>query len=195
MRLARGIAVITGYGASCLMLVSVPAAAQTPVPGCRVQGSHQWLATRPSPLDSTTLMIGNTIAKICYSRPSLRGRTIESLLPLRVAWRTGANEPATITLTSRLSVGGAALAPGRYVILTVPQAEQWILVFNTTPDTEPGKMFKSLKEVGLGTGRVEHVSDPIEQFTIRAVMDSIESSFILEWGERRVRIPVRTVPE
>ena len=160
-----------------------------------MQGSHQWLATRPSPLDSTTLMIGNTIAKICYSRPSLRGRTIESLLPLRVAWRTGANEPATITLTSRLSVGGAALAPGRYVILTVPQAEQWILVFNTTPDTEPGKMFKSLKEVGLGTGRVEHVSDPIEQFTIRAVMDSIESSFILEWGERRVRIPVRTVPE
>jgi len=194
MRFARGIAVIKWYAASCVILASVPAAAQEPVTGCRVQGSHQWLASRPSPLDSTTLMMGNAIAKICYSRPSLRGRTIENLLPLGVAWRTGANEPATITLTRRLSVGGAALAPGRYVILTVPQAERWILVFNTTPDTEPAKMFKSLKEVGLGTGRVERVSEPIEQFTIRAVTDSIESSFILEWGQRRVRIPVRTGP-
>jgi len=71
----------------------------------------------------------------------LRGRTIESLLPLGVAWRTGANEPATITVTHRVNVGGADLPAGRYVILTVPQAEQWILVFNTTPDSEPGKMF------------------------------------------------------
>jgi len=191
--LRRRIAVLIAYAVSWVMLASV-LAAQAPVLRCQAQGSHQWLATRPSPLDSTTLMIGNAIAKICYSRPSLRGRTIESLLPLGVAWRTGANEPATITLTSRLSVGGAALAPGRYVILTVPQDQQWILVFNTTPDTEPGKMFASLKQVGLGSGRVEHVDEPIEQFTIRGVTDSTQSSFILEWGTRRIRIPVRTTP-
>jgi hypothetical protein len=76
----------------------------------------------------------------------------------------------------------------------VPQDQQWILVFNTTPDTEPGKMFASLKQVGLGSGRVEHVDEPIEQFTIRGVTDSTQSSFILEWGTRRIRIPVRTTP-
>jgi hypothetical protein len=49
----------------------------------------------------------------------------------------GANEPTTITLTNRLSIGGALLASGRYVILAVPGIERWTLVFYTAPDTEP----------------------------------------------------------
>lgn len=190
----RHVSPFVWFAACCSVLVGTRVVAQSAIPGCGAQGSHEWLASRPSPLDSTTVRIDSAVAKICYSRPSLRGRTIESLLPLHVAWRTGANEPATITLTGALSVGGVVLGPGRYVILTVPQAEQWVLAFNTTPDSEPAKMFRSLTEVGLGTGRVERVGEPIEQFTIRAASDSAQSSFVLEWGDRRVRIPVRAVP-
>src|SRR5258708_38945636 len=92
----------------------------TPAPACHVRGSRQWLATRPSPLDSVVVTVRGATAKICYSRPSARGRSVGSLVPPGPAWRMGANEPTTITVTNRLDVGGAFLGTGRFVILSVP---------------------------------------------------------------------------
>jgi hypothetical protein len=163
-----------------------------PAPACGVRGSQQWLSTRPSPLDSATLTLGARVARICYSRPHARGRPVDSLVPPRRAWRTGANEPTTLMLTDSAEVGGAPLGAGRYVLLTVPEAEEWTVVFHTTPETEPAKMFSTLRQVAVGTGRVERLAEPVEQFTIRAAAgDSTEGAFLLEWGERRVRVPVR----
>jgi hypothetical protein len=163
----------------------------TSLPACEARGSHQWLSTRPSPLDSVTLTTRGAVAKICYSRPSLRGRSVDSLVPPRFAWRMGANEPTLLFLTRALNVGGGSLAAGRYVILAVPGAERWTLVFNTTPDSEPTRMFKNLTQVGTATGRVERVPDKIEQFTIRVQSDVPETAFLLEWGNWRVVVPVR----
>ena len=158
---------------------------------CHVRGSQQWLATRPSPLDSVALTVGGASAKICYSRPSARGRSVDSLVPPGPAWRMGANEPTTITLTDTLKVGGALLGAGRYVILGVPGVARWTLVFYTTPDTEPAKMFQNLKQVAAGTGEVEHLAQPVEQFTIRRESDSTRSDLLLEWGTWRVRVPIQ----
>lgn len=178
-----------------VMLLSAPAEAQKPSVGCGTRGAHVWQSTRPSPLDSATLTVEGRVAVFCYSRPSARGRSLDSLVPLGQAWRTGANEPTTLTITDRLSVGGVVLHPGRYVILTVPQTAEWRIVFNTTPDTEPAKMFASLHQVAIGAGRVERSAASVEQFTIRAMPDSIDPAFTLEWGTRRVRVPVRAVPD
>jgi len=93
-----------------------------------------------------------------------------------------------------MSVGGARLAPGRYVVLTMPRVEQWAIVFHTTPETEPTQIAKSLTKVATGTGRVERVAQPIEQFTIRALVQGAEAAFVLEWGTWRIHVPV-TVQE
>jgi len=158
---------------------------------CHVRGPRQWLATRPSPLDSVSVTVDGKIAKICYSRPSARGRSVDSLVPPGLAWRLGANEPTTITLTDRLSVGGAVLAPGRFVILAVPALTRWTLVFFTTPDTEPAKMFQNMEQVASGTGQVERTAEPVEQFTIRSEGDRTNCDLVFEWGTWRVRIPVQ----
>ncbi len=163
----------------------------TPAPTCHVRGSRQWLATRPSPLDSVVVTVRGATAKICYSRPSARGRSVDSLVPPGPAWRMGANEPTTITVANRLDVGGAFLGTGRYVILAVPGLDRWTLAFYTTPDTEPEKMFQNLKQVATGTGEVVRVVEPVEQFTIRSESDSSTLSLLLEWGTWRVRVPVR----
>ena len=158
---------------------------------CHVRGSQQWLATRPSPLDSVSVTVSGTTAKICYSRPSARGRSVDSLVPPGIAWRLGANEPTIITLTDSLSIGGAALGAGRYVILAVPGLNRWTLVFYTTPDTEPAKMFHNLQQVATGTGQVEQTAEPVERFTIRSEGDRTNCELLLEWGNWRVRIPVQ----
>ena len=158
---------------------------------CHVRGSQQWLATRPSPLDSVAVTVHGTTAKICYSRPSARSRSVDSLVPPGAAWRLGANEPTTITLTGSLSIGGATLGAGRYVLLAVPGLDKWTLVFYTTPDTEPAKMFQSLHQVASGTGQVEHTVEQKEKFTIRSEGDTTKGELLLEWGTWRVRVPVQ----
>jgi len=175
------------------LLLSAALSAQESI-ACGMRGAERWQSTRPSPLDSVSVVLRDRIARICYSRPSARGRSVDSLVPLRRAWRTGANEPTTITLTSRLSIGGVVLDRGRYVLLTVPGQEQWRLVFNTTPDTEPARMFATLRQVALGTGQVETLTRSVEQFTIRAVVDSVAPEFLFEWGTWRVHVPVRLAP-
>ncbi|SRR6266566_5469915 len=166
----------------------------TPTPACHVRGSQQWLATRPSPLDSAVVTVPGATAKLCYSRPSARGRSVDSLVPPGPAWRMGANEPTTIAVTNKLNVGGAFLETGRYVVLAVPGVNRWTLVFYTTPDTEPARMFQNLKQVATGTGEVVRMVEPVEQFTIRSEGDGTRRSLLLEWGTWRVRIPVRPAP-
>lgn len=161
---------------------------------CQARGPREWLATRPSPLDSTTLAVGGARVRVCYSRPALRGRAVDSLLPAGNAWRAGANEPTTVTLTAPLELGGAALAAGRYVLLVVPRAERWDLVFNTTSDTEPGRMFATMRPVAQGSGRAVASASPVDRFTIRADERPGEAALIFEWGERRIRVPVRPAP-
>src|SRR5437667_16851 len=115
-----------------LALAAGSAVSQEPLtsaPACQVRGSRQWLATRPSPLDSVLVTVRGATAKICYSRPSARGRSVDSLVPPGPAWRMGANEPTTITVTNRLNVGGAFLETGRYVVLAVPGVDRWTLAF------------------------------------------------------------------
>jgi hypothetical protein len=91
--------------------LSSSAGAQGPLPACEWQGSHQWLSTRASPLDSVILVMPTLTATICYSRPSARGRSVfDSLAPFGKVWRTGANEPTTLRLSRKATVGGVSLA-------------------------------------------------------------------------------------
>jgi hypothetical protein len=184
----------SGYSLAESPAAPVIQASGTPSLACHVRGPQEWLATRPSPLDSVTVTVGGTVAKICYSRPSARGRSVDSMLPAGTAWRMGANEPTTITLTGRLIVGGALLSAGRYVMLAVPGAKQWMVGFYTTPDSEPVKMFQSLKEVASGVGVVEPVVSAREKFAIRVDPSGTTSDVLLEWGTLRVRLPVHPAP-
>jgi hypothetical protein len=181
-------------GALLIALIASTGFSQTPSAACGLPGAERWQSTRPSPLDSSTLTVGAQVVSICYSRPRARGRSIDSLVPLRRTWRTGANEPTIVTLTGRLSIGGVVLDAGRYVLLTVPERTQWRLVFATTSDTEPAKMFSSLHQVAIGSADVESLASPVEQFTIRASPDSVAPAFFFDWGTRRVRVPVRSPP-
>jgi DUF2911 family protein len=157
---------------------------------CHVRGPQQWLATRPSPLDSVSVTVDGKTAKICYSRPSARGRSVDSLVPPGLAWRLGANEPTTITLTDRLSVGGGTHT-GTFRSSGRSCSHQVDARLLYTPDTEPAKMFQNMEQVASGTGQVERTAEPIEQFTIRSEGDRTSCDLVFEWGTWRVRIPVQ----
>jgi len=177
--------------AALLIGAFTPAAAQLPSPACQWQGSHRWLSTRPSPLDSAILTIPPLRLTVCYSRPSARGRSVfDSLAPFGKVWRTGANEPTTLSLSHKASVGGVSLSEGRYLLMTVPRPDRWVVLFFTTAATDPAAMFQNLTEAGRGFAEVERLDAPVEQFTIRSDVGATGAALLLEWGTLRARIPV-----
>src|SRR5262245_48555097 len=63
---------------------------------------------RKSPLDSLTFAVDGHPVKVCYGRPSSRGRTMlgGEAVPYGQLWRTGANEPTIFYTSATLSVAG-----------------------------------------------------------------------------------------
>ncbi len=183
--------------AACILTVVLPTgiSAQEEPAACEWRGSRQWLSTRASPLDSAVLATAGLTVKLCYSRPSARGRAVfDSLAPIGKVWRTGANEPTMLYLSAHATIGGVALKAGRYVLMTVPRQESWTILFFTTTATDPAAIFQTLTDVGQGVGAVERLDRPIEMFTIRAEEYPLSPAILIEWDLIRVRVPVARGP-
>jgi len=93
------------------------------------------LATRQSPLDSLSFTVGKAEVKVCYGRPSLRGRKMigGEAVPYGKLWRTGSNEPTMIHTTGPITVAGVALAPGSYSLYTIPGPKEFEVILNWRP--------------------------------------------------------------
>jgi hypothetical protein len=68
---------------------------------------------------------------IKYYRPNTRGRKIfNGIEPYGIVWRTGANNATVITLTDTVQVEGHTVAPGSYSLFSIPDANEWTIIFN-----------------------------------------------------------------
>jgi DUF2911 family protein len=155
------------------------------------------LEGRKSPLDSLTFKLKNQPVKVCYGRPSSRGRVMlgGKDIPFGKLWRTGANEPTIFYAPIPLTVAGIAVPPGVYSLYTVPGPKEWEIIVNRSisqwgkEDQYTDKV--KAQELGRAKVRSEPVSSPIETFTIRAEPDGNNAKLVLEWEETRVKIPFK----
>ncbi len=179
-----------------------PAPAARPLPpadpACITMNTKQLpLDRRKSPLDSVSLVVGGKTVKVCYGRPSLRGRQMlgGEAVPFGQIWRTGANEPTMIHATGPITLAGLKVPAGSYSLYTVPGKTDWEVVVNRsiTQWGEESNYTPEVKkqELGRATVKAETMSAPVEMFTIRAEPASGEAkALVLEWETTRVRVPV-----
>src|SRR5437660_12814211 len=74
--------------------------------------------------------IGLTDITITYHRPEVGGREIwGKTVPFGKVWRAGANENTTITFSDDVNVEGKALAAGTYGLHTIPDKDQWTIIY------------------------------------------------------------------
>ena len=168
-------------------------AGQTPPGACTHRGSAADLAKRPSPLDSAQATIEGAVVKVCYGRPSARGRTmLGGELPFGTPWRLGANEPTRLTLPFAAEVAGVHVAAGTYSLYVVPQATSWEVHVNKAVDRWgiPIDAQVTAQDVGKGTVPVEALTQPVEQLTI-SVVAGASSELVVSWEKTRVHIPVK----
>ncbi|WP_395802255.1 DUF2911 domain-containing protein [Daejeonella sp.] len=83
----------------------------------------------PPALVSKSLKSGASVS-IDYSRPSLKGRSLNELAPAGKVWRTGANETTIFETSQDLKIEGQLLAAGKYGLYTIPGEKEWTIIFN-----------------------------------------------------------------
>ena len=113
---------------------------------------------RPSQKASVMQRVGVTDITITYSRPGVKGRKIwgdplpeqakvtgeatldnqnerpagAPIVPYGHMWRTGANEATMFVVTDDVLINGQKLAAGSYSLHTIPNKDEWTIVFNGT---------------------------------------------------------------
>jgi hypothetical protein len=154
-----------------------------------------WLP-RTSPLDSVAFEVDGGKGRICYGRPSLRGRTmLGGEVPYGRLWRLGANEPTSLHLDRPARLGSLQLLPGAYSLYAVPGPDRWRLVVNRSIrqwglESEYDEAVAA-REVGRIDARVEKADPPVEVLTIRASRTATGAvELIFEWDTARVRVPL-----
>ena len=125
---------------------------------CSISVLAQVDVPRPSQKASVMQRIGVTDVTITYSRPGVKGRAIwgdplpeqakvtgeatldnqnerpkgAPIVPWGHMWRTGANEATQFVVTDDVLINGQKLAAGSYSLHTIPNKDEWTIVFNGT---------------------------------------------------------------
>ena len=177
-------------------LLAAPAPSPAPVAAlaCITMNTEKLpLARRVSPLDSLSFKVGSSDEKVCYGRPSLKGRKMfgSDLVPYGKIWRTGANEPTMIHTSGPLTIAGVQVPAGSYSLYTVPGEKEWEIVVNKaiTQWGHESSYTDEVKaqEVGRGKVKPETLKAPVEKLTFT----NQPGLLVLEWDTVKVPIPVK----
>jgi len=75
--------------------------------------------------------VGLTDITVLYHAPLAGGRDLfGKVVPYDKVWRAGANENTTISFTDDVSVEGHPLSAGTYGLHTIPNADEWTIIFS-----------------------------------------------------------------
>lgn len=165
------------------------------VSGCFLRGATAEAAVqRPSPLGATVITLGGQEAKLCYGRPSAKGRVVMGeLVPFGAPWRMGANEATAIHIPFAAEIGGVKVDAGVYSIYAIPGATEWEIVVNRQYERWgiPVNDAVIADNVGSFKRPVGATLAPVEQLTITwASHGDTMGQLILEWENTRIDIPV-----
>lgn len=124
---------------------------------------------RPSPPATVSTTVGDAAITINYSRPSMKGRKVfGELEPYGKVWRTGANEATTFETTKPVTIEGKALPAGKYALFTIPNEQEWTIIFNKTADQWGAYKYDEKQDALRVKVKPTKTAQPVEQFTIKA---------------------------
>lgn len=143
-----------------------------------------------SPHVKTEWNIDGANISVTYGRPSLKGRSEDTLMPAGKPWRTGADEATVLTTNRALKFGQLSLEPGSYTINTQPGEKEWQLIVGKVG--KPGQWgvpYNQSLEIGRTPMNVTKTKAPVEQLTISIDDTPKGGTLRIEWGTRSASVP------
>ncbi len=159
-------------------------------------GGFQYMKSetkKHSPQDTAIYEADQFKIKVEYSRPYKKGREIfGGLVPYEEVWRTGANEPTTLTVNQDIQFGDEELKAGTYTLWTIPYTSQWTIIVNSKMygwgvgwDSKPSRDPKyDVLKINVP---VQELNDVVEQFTIDF---EYHVNLSMAWDKSKVMVPI-----
>lgn len=145
-----------------------------------------------SPAASVAQTVGITTITVDYNSPAVAGRAIwQAVAPPGVPWRTGEGPVPTIRFGRDVVFAGTAVPAGSYALLTIPSATDWIVILNRDTQLTAMADYRPSHDVARGVAQVEAVPHRERLTFLFPDFSDEEASLALEWGDRRICIPIR----
>jgi hypothetical protein len=148
-----------------------------------------------SPMDASSYPVNwrnsDKLVKVVYSRPQLKGRTLDKLAPSDKVWRTGANEAAEITFYKDVTFGGKEVKAGTYTLFTIPSATEWTIILSTQKNVWGSYFYDEAEDVVRVSGNVSKSKELIESFSVVFEGEEESATMHLGWGNTVISVPVK----
>ena len=146
---------------------------------------------RPSPPGAAEITLQGKKITIDYSRPSLRGRKMETLAPYGKVWRTGANEATTFVTEADLNIGGTNVPAGNYTLYSLPSEGTWKLIINKQTG-QWGTVYNEDQDLVRIDMQKSQIKGAVEQLTISFENKSADTAdLVFTWENTRISVPVK----
>ncbi|SDT91940.1 Protein of unknown function [Polaribacter sp. Hel1_33_78] len=133
----------------------------------------------------------NKLVKVVYSRPQLKGRSLDKLVPNDKVWRTGANEAAEITFYKDVTFGDKEVKAGTYTLFTIPTDGDWTVILSNHKNIWGSYFYKQEQDVARVSGKFSKSEKLIEAFSIVFDGEGDSTTMYLGWGNTIVSVPVK----
>ncbi|QSE99109.1 DUF2911 domain-containing protein [Fulvivirga lutea] len=141
---------------------------------------------KASPSATAEGTIDGVAVTIEYHQPSAKGRKImNGLVPYGKVWRTGANDATTIEFSEDVKIEGQTLAKGKYALFTIPNENEWTVIFNKT-HKQWGAYNYVESDDALRVKVKPSKTDMVETFIINVVEDGVT----IAWEKTLVKFSV-----
>lgn len=149
-----------------------------------------------SPMDAASFPSNwreaNKLVKVIYSRPQLKGRTLDKLAPNDKVWRTGANEAAEITFYKNVVFGGKEVAAGTYSLFTIPSNKDWTVILSNQKNVWGSYFYDEKQDVVRIKGIASKSDENIEAFSIVFEGENnTDVKMYLGWANTVVTVPIK----
>lgn len=145
-----------------------------------------------SPMDAasfpTDYKNSDKIAKVTYSRPQLKGRSLDELAPKGKVWRTGANEATEITFFKDVTLGNTKIKAGTYTLYTIPEKDNYTVIINKDLNVWGSYFYKQENDIARLTVPVTEGKDSLESLSM--VFTKTDKGIELNMGWDKVRIAI-----
>ncbi|MFT7335044.1 MAG: hypothetical protein ACI9M1_000942 [Porticoccaceae bacterium] len=128
------------------------------------------------------------IARIIYSRPLLKGRSISELAPNGKVWRTGANEAVEITLYKDMRLGQNKIKAGSYTLYSIPEKDSYTIIINKDLNVWGAYFYKAENDVARLSVPVTEATESLDAFSM--IFTKADSGIVLNMGWDKMRIAV-----
>jgi hypothetical protein len=127
--------------------------------------------------------------KVIYSRPQLKGRDLNTLVPEGKVWRLGANEATEITFYKDMKLGDKKIKAGTYTLFALPEKDSFTIIVSKDLNVWGSYSYKADNDVARLKVPITQANESLEAFSMVFTKEDKGIVLNLGWDKARVAIP------